>query len=316
MRSNEINTKELWWEKYRPTCLSELVLPVRISTLLGKGIVGNYLFHGNSGVGKTSAMRILLGEYKEHSIVISGKIGVDELRTTIDRFAKQMVAFQDNTKFKIVYFEEFDKASPEVQEELKTFIEENHKRVRFLATCNKINKLESTLLSRFMCVDFTLSSDEAKQVKNDFAKKVFKLINDDNIIIDKESLKNIIQTSFPDYRKIWNNIQLHHLSGNTDNGVHSFDTQLFDLIIKDKNPVETWEYIYNNWSDRLDVLFNKMGTEYYGYIKQMYPEKISILPQSIIAITDYTNKHYINCIDPFVTTVSMIYTLQNIYKKQ
>jgi DNA polymerase III delta prime subunit len=315
-KSNDIHEKQLFFEKFRPSTLEDLVLPTRISNLLEKGIVGNYLFHGAAGCGKTSAVRILLQEYEEYSLIINGKIGVDELRETIERFSKQMVVFGDVTKFKVVYFEEFDKATPLVQEELKTFIEDNSSRVRFLATCNKVNKLDSALLSRFMLVDFTLSNEEAKSLKNEFAKKAYTIIQNNDINVDKEALKNIVGNSFPDFRKTWNNIQLYHLSGGLDNGVSHFDTDLFKLITDNKNPVETWEYIYVNWSDRLDTLFNKIGTEYYGYIKQYHANKINILAPSIITITDYTNKHYVNCIDPFVTSVSLIYELQKIYNNK
>lgn len=316
-KSNDIYEKELFFEKFRPSTLEDLVLPTRISNLLEKGIVGNYLFHGAAGCGKTSAVRILLQEYEEYALIINGKIGVDELRETIVRFSKQMVAFGDNTRFKVVYFEEFDKATPLVQEELKSFIEDkDNKNIRFLATCNKVSKLDSALLSRFMLVDFTLSNEEAKSLKNEFAKKAFNIIQNNNINVDKEALKNIVGHSFPDFRKTWNNIQLYHLSGGLDTGVSSFDTDLFKLITDNKNPIDTWEYIYINWSDRLDTLFNKIGTEYYGYIKQYHANKINILASSIITITKYTNEHYVNCIDPFVTSVSLMYELQKIYNNK
>ena len=229
--------KELFWEKYRPHSIDELIVPDRIKKIAQNGINGNYIFYGNSGCGKSSLAKILLQEYPESSLQLSSKLGVEELRTKVTRFCKSMIPFEDPNKLRVVYFEEFDRASYQLQEELKSFIEDHSLRVRFLATCNNISEINNAVRSRFIEVDFTPIGDESKDLKNRFGKRVFDICKNEKIDITKEVLKSIFDKRFPDFRKVWQDIQQYHLTGNIDNsGKTDDDIKLFNIII-DKNSI-------------------------------------------------------------------------------
>ncbi len=313
--ANEILDKQLFWEKYRPQNVNDLIVPNRIKKIADKGIQGNYIFHGHSGCGKSSLARILLQEYPESHIILSSKLGVDELRTKVDRFCRQMIPFEDPNKLRVVYFEEFDRASSQLQDELKSFIEDHSKRVRFLATCNNISKIKEPIRSRFMEVDFTPIGDESKELKSSFAKRVFEICKVENIEIEKDVLKDIINKRFPDFRKVWQDIQQYHLTGtNSSNKITDDDTKLFEIIISKKNTVQNWEYLYVNWVDKIDLAFQKLGREFYEWIKNNHPDKIDKLGNCIIVVSDYTDLKLPNALDPFITLCALVFKLQEIYE--
>lgn len=309
--------KQLFWEKYRPQTIDDLIVPDRIKKIALHGINGNYLFHGHCGCGKTSLARILLKEYPQSHIILSSKLGVDELRTRVDRFCREMIPFEDPNKLRVVYFEEFDRASSQLQDELKSFMEDKHviNRVRFIATCNNISKIKEPIRSRFTEVDFTPIGDESKELKMSFAKRAFELCKTENININKEVLKDIIMKRFPDFRKTWQDIQQFHLTGtNSSNKIEDDDNKLFDIIINKKNTLQSWEYLYVNWGDKMDLAFSKLGREFFDWVKNNHPDKIGKLGNTIILVSDYTDLKLPNALDPFVTLCALVYKLQELYE--
>jgi DNA polymerase III delta prime subunit len=315
MKKSDILDKQLFWEKYRPIDIKDIIVPNRIKKIAEAGIQGNYIFHGNSGCGKSSLARILLKEYPNSHIILSSKLGVDELRTRVDRFCREMIPFEDPDKLRVVYFEEFDRASSQLQDELKSFIEDHSKRVRFLATCNNITKIKEPIRSRFIEVDFTPYGDETKELKTGFAKRVIDICKKENINIDKDILKDIVNKRFPDFRKSWQDIQHYHLTGinSSIKNVDDKDIGLFNLILNKKNTVANWEYLYVNWMDNPDLAFQKLGRDFFNFIKDNYPGKTDKLAMTIITVSDYTDLRLPNASDPFVTLCALVFKLQEIY---
>jgi replication-associated recombination protein RarA len=308
--------KELFWEKYRPTTVDELIVPERIKRIALSGINGNYIFHGNSGCGKSSLAKILLNDYQGSCLQLSSKLGVDELRTTVSRFCKSMIPFEDPDKLRVVYFEEFDRASHQLQEELKSFIEDHSKRVRFIATCNNISKINTAVRSRFIEVDFTPIGDEAKDLKNKFGKRVFDICKTENIKISKEIIKNIFDKRFPDFRKVWQDIQQYHLTGNVDNsGKTDDDIKLFNIVLDKRDTVLIWEYLYINWMDKIDIAFQKLGREFFDWIKTEHPDRVDKLGSCVIVVSDYTDLKLPNALDPFLTLGALVFRMNEIMEK-
>ncbi len=304
----------LFWEKYRPTTKEELILPERIRKLANEGIQGNYLFHGHQGCGKTTLARILVEDHP--NIILSSKLGVEELRTTIDRFCRGMIPFEDPTKLRVVYFEEFDKATSLLQEELKSFIEEHSKVVRFIATCNNINKINPAVRSRFIEVDYSPIGAESKEVMNGFAKRVYDICQRDNINITKEILKESIELRFPDLRKVWQDVQVYHITQNSPSKkTGDFDPKLFDYATSSAyNSGETWDYLYANWMDKIDEGFYKMGREFVKWVRERKPEKLDVLGTYGITLTEYTDLRLPNALDPFLTLFALISKTQSLFK--
>lgn len=312
---SEILDKQLFWEKYRPATIEDLIVPDRIRKLVKNGVSGNYLFHGHSGCGKSSLARILLQEYKNRCLILSSRLGVEVLRDKVDSFCRELLVFQES-QMRVVYFEEFDRATSQLQEELKSFIEDHSDRVRFIATCNNIAKIKEPIRSRFIEVDFTPIGDEAKELKGNFAKKVFEICSDEKIDISKDVLKDIIVKRFPDFRKVWQDVQQYHLTGvNSSNKIeNSDDIELFKIILSNSNTIKIWEFLYVNWMDKTDLAFQKLGRDFFEYLKEYHVNKVDKMGNVIIVLSDYTDLKLPNALDPFITLVSLVCKIQEILK--
>jgi replication-associated recombination protein RarA len=51
--------KNLFWEKYRPKQLEDMILLPRIKKLVENGIETNLIFYGHYGMGKTALSKIM-----------------------------------------------------------------------------------------------------------------------------------------------------------------------------------------------------------------------------------------------------------------
>jgi DNA polymerase III delta prime subunit len=313
---SELLSKALFWEKYRPNKIEDMILPERIRNIVKDGVNGNYLFHGASGMGKTTLARILMNDYPDgQHIVLNGKMGVDDLRKKVTSFCTEMIAFADPNKLRVVYFEEFDNATWQLQLELKSFMEDHSHRVRFIATCNTITKINPAIRSRFTEIDYTPTQEESKYLKNEYAKRLAHISKEEGLGLSKDNIIEIVQNRFPDFRKIWQDVQIFTVSGEVISSatVTDEDEKLFEVILSGKGSTYIWEYLYVNWMDKVDIAFNKLGRDFFEYVKERHPEKKSQLGNTVVTVVKYTDTMLPNAIDPFVTLVALVYDLQKFY---
>ena len=127
-------------------------------------------------------------------------------------------------------------------------------------------------------------------------------------------MKDIITKRFPDFRKVWQDIQQFHLTGtNSSNKISDDDTMLFEIIFSKNNTVANWEYLYVNWMDKIDLAFQKLGREFFDWVKENKLDKVDKMGNAVITISDYTDLKLPNALDPFVTLCALIFKLQEIY---
>lgn len=312
---NKTKTDRLFWEKYRPSNLDEIIIPDRIKAIAEHGIKTNLLLVGPAGMGKTTLARILT---KNHpTLVKSAKLGVDILRSDVLDFCQTLASDifdSGKPKIKVVYLEEFDGASKQLQEELRAFIEQYEKNVRFIATANTLSKIIPAMQSRFTVIDFTpKNQDETKQLKQGFAKRLVELVKKDGLNVSNEQIKDIVKSNFPDLRKCMSVLQITNMTGSTSVEEHSSDDEkIYDLISDAKDSIETWNYLYNNWLDRLDLAFEMFDKRYWKYVTENRPKELAKMPNRMIKVSQYIDVHLNNARDPFVTLCAMIFELQRI----
>jgi DNA polymerase III delta prime subunit len=312
------NLKEnLFWEKYRPKTLDDVIVPQRIKRVIEQGIITNMIFTGTPGCGKTTCAKILLNEY--HHISLSAKLGVEVLRTEVDRFCKEMIVDFDETPkhptIRVVYFEEFDRATNQLQEELKSFMEERSEHVRFLATCNNISQINEPIQSRFNVIDFMpLGETETKEIRAGYLKRILEIVKQEGIKIDNKDLKTIILNRFPDFRKIWQDLQLYMLSGgfNSSQSVLG-EEKLFEMIVDGNNSLESWDYLMNSWSDKVPAALNLLGRTFFDWVKTNRPKLANKLGDHIIILSEYSDVRFPQALDPFVTLTALVFRLQQVF---
>lgn len=199
----EINRNEhtIWVEKNRPLTLdgyiADKIFKDTLSAFIAKKDIPHLLFYNSfSGTGKTTAAKILVKNIPCDYLYLnmSDIGGIETVRTKIKEFASSSGFRQ----IKIIICDEFDGASLESQGALRNIIETFSLNTRFIFTANYIEKIIPAILSR--CQVFKVESPTKKEV----ALLVKSILDKESIKYTAEDLAYIVNTYYPDMRKIIN----------------------------------------------------------------------------------------------------------------
>jgi len=252
---------ELWVEKYRPTTLEEYVgnetIKNKISDYLKQGSIQNLLFHGVAGTGKTTLAKLITKNLNCDLLYInaSDERGIDTIREKIIPFASTM-GFND---VKIVILDEADYLTPQAQATLRNTIESCSKTTRFIFTCNYLERIISPLQSR--CQTFEITPPSKQEVNN----KCESILSKEDISYENNDILTIIDTHYPDIRKIINTIQGSVIDGGQRDYYLKIDnnslknTQLggivVDALIRKAKLSEIRQILADSGSREFDDLF-------------------------------------------------------------
>ena len=255
---------ELWVEKYRPITLDEYVgnevIKNKIEDYFKQGSIQNLLFYGVAGTGKTTLAKLITKNLNCDLLYLnaSDERGIDTIREKIVPFASTM-GFKD---IKIIILDEADYLTPQAQATLRNTIESCSKTTRFILTCNYLERIISPLQSR--CQTFEITPPSKQEVNN----KCQDILTQEKIsfygIHDNgqhhNSIDGVIDTHYPDIRKIINTLQGSIVDGEIkidDNSLKN--TQLggliVDALIRKAKLSEIRQIIADSGSREFDDLF-------------------------------------------------------------
>jgi len=206
--NQEVNNS-LWVEKYRPRKLTEYVgnehLKQKVSDYLQSGDVPHLLFFGKAGTGKTTLAKLIVNSINCDYIIInaSDENNVDTVRNKVKGFAST-IGFKD---MKVIILDEFDYMTPNAQAILRNLMETFSKHCRFILTCNYVEKVIDPIQSR--CQTFQI----VPPTKKDVAVQISQILGKEGIGFEPKDLVPIIDSSYPDIRKIINTCQLNSTKG-------------------------------------------------------------------------------------------------------
>ena len=220
---------ELWVEKYRPQVLEDYVgnevIKNKIADYLKQGSIQNLLFHGVAGTGKTTLAKLITKNLNCSVLYInaSDERGIDTIRDKIIPFA-----FTKGFKaVKIVILDEADYLTPQAQATLRNTIESCSKTTRFILTCNYLERIISPLQSRCQTFEITPPS------KEEVISHLMIITREENIKCIVSDLQNVVNTHYPDIRKIINTLQGSVVDGQIKIDNSSLkNTQLGDKIVE------------------------------------------------------------------------------------
>ena len=206
----EENIKEetpntLWVEKYRPKKLEDYVgndhLKQKIRDYIESGDVPHLLLYGKAGTGKTTLAKLIVNSINCDFMILnaSDENNVDTVRNKVKSFAST-IGFKD---IKIVILDEFDYMTPQAQAILRNLMETFSKHCRFILTCNYVEKIIDPIQSR--CQTFQI----IPPTKKDVAVQISKILTEERIQFELKELVPIVDSSYPDIRKIINTCQLN-----------------------------------------------------------------------------------------------------------
>lgn len=274
------NEETIWVQKYRPKVLDDYctdeMTKAKFQSFIDNKDVPNLLFFGRAGGGKTTIGKILVNslEFDELYINASDENNVETIRSKVKNFAMG----QGFSKYKIVFLDECDQMTPSAQGILRHMIEECSTFTRFILTCNFIDKVIEPLQSR--CQIFHIIPPSIKEI----AKRLAYILTTENIKFDIMDIKLIVESNYPDIRRIIQEAQKYSLNG--------------ELKLNQRNLIEG-----NYALKTIDILKNskKSAKESLIEIRQLFADSdirdFTQLYQLLYSEVDsYSNGHSADCI--------------------
>ena len=202
-------SNSLWVEKYRPDTLEGYVgnehILEKVKIYIENEDVPHLLLYGVAGTGKTTLAKIITNQIDCDVMYInaSDENSVDAVRDKIRGFASSM-GFR---KWKVIILDEADYLTPNAQAALRNLMETFSKSTRFILTCNYVEKIIDPIQSR--CQTFAIIPPSKKEV----AKRLFDILNEEEVKFQKEDLAVLVNGGYPDIRRVLNAAQRQVVKG-------------------------------------------------------------------------------------------------------
>lgn len=277
---------ELLCEKYRPQTLDEFIGEEALKTKIQKFIknqeIENTTFYSISpGTGKTTLAKMLvkLVDCDYLYLNASDDNGIDTVREKVKQFASS-ASFKP---LKVIILDEAAKLSWDAQSALLNIIESFSKNVRFILTCNYIEKIIEPLQSR--CTPVKIVSPS----KGDIARHLVKILEAEQIKYNEDlsEIKFIVSQHYPDLRAMLNLIQ-----SNTVEGVLQLNQ---DELIKNNYKNQILEELKNpgtkTWKNIRQILADSNIDDYYDIFRFLFDNLDIFGKDQAGAITIYLEEY-------------------------
>ena len=201
----------IWYEKYRPKTLEDLVLPDAyrdgFEQYVIDGCIPHLLFIGPAGSGKTTIGKALIHHCADTSLILNASSedrGVGVMKVKVKNFAS---AKRSTNKKRIILLDEADGLTADAQGALKNTIETYQENCRFIFTANESEKITDPIKSR--CVQYSFSKFKGSAL----IKYLKGILKAENIEFERSDLREVIKMFSPDIRSIINHLQASSVSG-------------------------------------------------------------------------------------------------------
>jgi replication factor C subunit 2/4 len=207
-----------WTEKYRPTDINDIYLPMviknRMIDIINSKDMPNIILTGPPGIGKTSAIKIiaseLYGKYYDETVIelnLLDERGIKFMQGGIIPFCKTKIPYQQKDEnrypsYKLIIFDEADNITPRVQDQITNIMEKFGNRIRFAFTCNSSEGIVESIQTK--CLPWRYSSLSIKNITD----KMIEICDNEKIKYTESSLKKIAEISQGDLRSAINKLHL------------------------------------------------------------------------------------------------------------
>ena len=284
----------LWVEKYRPSNVDTYIgnehLLEKVSIYLESGDLPHLLLYGKAGTGKTTLAKILVKNIECDYLYInaSDENNVDTVRTKVKNFAST-VGFKD---MKVIILDECDYITPNAQAALRNLMETFSKHCRFILTCNYVERIIDPIQSR--CQSFQIIPPS----KTEVAKHLHSILIQENIIDSPEDIKVLVETGYPDIRRVINSAQRNVVKGRLKLDTSSIIQNDYKLkllkILETQNKKNAFNQIRQLLSDNKITdyadLFRLLYDEVDGYGKGHVAECILIIARYELSDSQVVDK--------------------------
>ena len=289
-------TDKLFTEIFRAKSLDGLILPNRVKADIGNGLVQNIMLYGPQGCGKTTIAKILVDGHPFLKLNGSSENGIDIIRDKVVQFASSMSLEGGSSKLKVIFIDEADGLTANAWDALRETIEHYSDSVRYICTCNRIDKIPGPIQSRFNCIPvYPINMEEENSVFEGYVYYVGQILKGIKVTYDDATLRKFVRNMFPDMRSILNSIQTLYVKGatelNNDSIIKTFDcSALFQLIVSGNDPVENYKFINSNYASSPDEAMSELSRSFVDFIRFNYPNYATKIPYIIITIAEYMSQ--------------------------
>ena len=277
-----------WVEKYRPTDFKDIVLDKNNKTIFENIIKNlyfpNLLLYGPPGTGKTTTIMNLINLFQTNTnqlnkglmihLNASDDRGIDIIRNQINSFVNSKVMFNEGTKF--IILDEVDYITKNAQIALKNLLQEYKDNIRFCLICNYISKIDESLQSEFVRLQFNQLPKE----------NIINFLNTINIteqlnLTDKH-IKSIQYIFKSDIRSMINYMQSNQLAIlNTKVISNNIFNTISDLLYSNITDIKFYNELYN-----LSIVYNidikNLLKNYFNFIIRTKSRAINVKFLNII----------------------------------
>ena len=298
----------LWVEKYRPIKLEDYVgnehLKTKVEAYIEKNDIPHLLLYGKAGTGKTTLAKLIVKSIDCDYMIInaSDERNVDTIRDKVRGFASSM-GFK---KWKVVVLDEVDYMSYLAQPMLRNIMETFSAHCRFILTCNYVEKVIEPIQSR--CQTFQI----IPPTKKDVAVQMSKILKAEDIEFDPKDLVPIIDSSYPDIRKVINTCQMNSHKGKLKVDVQNllendYKVKILDILKSSDDKRNKYMKIRQALIDSKVTDFTDLFTLLYDKVDDYAGDNTSNV---ILLLADGQFKHF-SAIDKEIPTAATLIQILN-----
>ena len=259
------NSNTLWVEKYRPYSLDTYIgnehLKSKVTMYLQNNDLPHLLLYGKAGTGKTTLAKILVNNIECDYLYInaSDENSVDTVRNKVRHFAST-VGFKD---LKVIILDECDYITPNAQAALRNLMETFSKHCRFILTCNYVERIIDPIQSRCQLFQIVPPS------KTEVAQRLDQILEEEEINFELEDLKILINSGYPDIRRVINSAQRNVVNGKLKLDISSIIQNDYKLKLLKILEVQNKK---NAFKDIRQLLADNKVTDFADLFRLLYDE--------------------------------------------
>ena len=277
----------LFVEKYRPVNIDNYVGNESIKNTVKKYInqndIQNLLFYGPAGTGKTTLAKLIVKNIDCDFLYInaSDERGIETIRDKVAGFAST-ASFKS---IKVVILDEADFLTIMAQASLRNVIETFSRSTRFILTCNYVERIIDPIQSRCQTLKIVPPS------KEDIIEHLVKILTKENISFDSPDVISVVNSNYPDVRKMLNIIQMSTVDGGQNDLYLRIDK---DVIVSSNYMNKVLDELKKarpDWKSIRQIIINANVSDFEVFYRFLYDNASKYLDGKEGMVAIYINEY-------------------------